>query len=360
MSIWDWRDLLPAVPEEHQISLGEGNSPLIVSRRLGPESGLHRLSLKLEISNPSGSYKDRFAASAISHMRAAGQSLCIATSSGNTGAALAAYCAAASVACQIAVVETAPDAKLLQMMAYGAKIYRVERFGIDPVVTEQVFDALLALADRPDAALQISAFKYSPLGMAGVQTISYEIGRQNDRVQHVFVPAGGGGLTLAVARGFQQLAATAKLDHCPKIHCVQPAGNNTIAGPLRAGAHAAIDVTCTTAISGLQVPSVIDGNEVVELCRATGGTGYTVADDDIYAVQCRLAQQEGIFCEPAGAVAVTAALAAVSSGEIDGRDEIVCLVTGSGFKDLASAERISSGNICRTVCCERLGDCMVA
>ena len=277
------------------------------------------------------------------------------------GRRVAAYCAAASIACQIAVVETAPDAKLLQMMAYGAKIYRVERFGIDPVVTEQVFDSLLALADRPDAALQISAFKYSPLGMAGVQTISYEIARQNNRVQHVFVPAGGGGLTLAVAHGFPTIGGKRQ----PRVTARESIAfsrpeTTRLPDHCDAGAHAAIDVSCTTAISGLQVPSVIDGNEVVELCRATGGTGYTVADDDVYAVQRRLAQQEGIFCEPAGAVAVTAALAAVASGEIDGRDEIVCLVTGSGFKDLASAERIKSGNVCRTVSCDRLGDCMVA
>ncbi|MEX2170935.1 MAG: pyridoxal-phosphate dependent enzyme [Pirellulales bacterium] len=355
MSIWNFRELLPDIPREHQISLGEGNTPLLKSRRIGPSAGLHRLYFKLESSNPTGSYKDRFAAAAVSHMRAAGQTLCVATSSGNTGSALAAYCAAAAIDCRIAIVETAPEAKLLQMLAYGAKLFRVRGFGIDPQITDSTFSTLATLADRPGAALQISAFKYSPRGMAGVQTIAYEIENQLESPQHVFSPAGGGGLTLAVARGFQQIRVAGR-HAAPKIHCVQPAGNDTIAGPMRAGKNRSAAVRCTTTISGLQVPSVIDGNEVIEACRTSGGTGHTVTDDEVFAMQQRLAREEGIFCEPAGAVAAAGALAAAARDEIGSEDAVVCLVTGSGFKDLASAERLTDGAACETINCGQLSD----
>jgi threonine synthase len=349
MSIWKWQELLPAVPRQHRVTLGEGNTPLVASRRLGPGAGLPGLHFKLETANPTGSFKDRFAASAISQMRARGERLCVATSSGNTGSALAAYCAAAEIGCKIAIVETAPQGKLLQMLAYGAELYRVERFGIDPDITARTFEALQSIAEAPNTALQISAYKYSPLGMAGVETISFELADQCDKVTDVFVPAGGGGLTLAVSRGFQQFVARGRLTACPRVHCVQPVGNDTIAGALCAGAARATDVQCTSGISGLQVPGVIDGDEVIAACRATGGTGFTASDEDVYRMQKRLAREEGVFCEPAGAVAVTGAMAALARGEISFHATVVCLVTGSGFKDSASIERMVQDAACPVV-----------
>ena len=360
MSIWPWCEFLTAIAPEHRLSLGEGQTPLIPSRCIGPSANLASLCLKLESSNPSGSYKDRFAASAVSHMRANGQRVCVATSSGNTGSALAAYCAAVGIACRIAIVETAPAAKLLQMAAYGAQLYRVRGFGIDPAITEQTFDSLFALSRSPGAALQISAFKYSPLGMAGVETIAFEIASQCERVAHVFVPAGGGGLTLAVARGFQRFAESQRLDRLPKVHCVQPKGNDTIAGPLRGGAKRAQSVQCTTKISGLQVPSVIDGDKVIAACRQLGGNGYSVSDEEVFTAQRRLAQEEGIFCEPAAAVSVAGALAAAARGEIQRDDVVVCLITGTGFKDWASIEQLSSDVDVPTIDLANLNECMMA
>ena len=123
MSIWRWSDQLEPVPDAARITLGEGNTPLIRSRAIGPAAGLRNLFFKLESGNPTGSYKDRFAAAAISHMVARRQTDCIASSSGNTGAALSAYCAAVGIRCRIAIVETAPAAKLQQMMAYLSLIH---------------------------------------------------------------------------------------------------------------------------------------------------------------------------------------------------------------------------------------------
>mgnify|MGYP002701073894 FL=1 len=123
MSVWRWADHFESIPESFRLTLGEGETPLLHSRSIGPDAGLPNLYFKLETTNPSGSYKDRFAATAVSDMLARGKKRCVATSSGNTGAALAAYCAAAGIRCQIAVVETAPEDKLRQMLAYGLLLY---------------------------------------------------------------------------------------------------------------------------------------------------------------------------------------------------------------------------------------------
>ena len=328
-------------PSRLRVSLGEGETPLIRSRRIGPAVGLANLYFKLESGNPTGSYKDRFAAAAISDMLARDKTRCVATSSGNTGAALAAYCAAAKIACEIAVVETAPPEKLRQMMAYGASVYKVQGLGTSSQLTPRILEAIHRKGSAPDAALQISAFMYSPIGMAGVKTISYELIEQCEGdVDHVFVPAGGGGLTLAVVRGFVEMFRAGHTSYATAVHCVQPYGNDTIASPLRAGETRAHGTECTTQISGLQVASVLDGDDVIAACRRSGGTGHLVTDEAVWAIQKRLACEEGIFSEPAGAVATAAAIQAAKAGEIDPNAVVCCLVTGSGFKDSPSVARM--------------------
>jgi len=362
MSIWRWADYFCRIPSQHHVTLGEGNTPLVRSRRIGPMAGLDNLYFKVECANPTGSYKDRFAAAAISDMLAHDQSRSIGASSGNTGSAVAAYCAAAGITCELAIVANAPHDKLKQMMAYGANVYKVKGLGVSPEVSQQSMQYLAQKASQPDAQLQISAYVLSPAGMAGVQTISYELAEQAGRlgaaglsIDHVFVQAGGGGLTLAVALGFAGLVQRGELEKSPAVHCVQPEGNNTIAGPLRDGAEKAHAVAeCTSKVSGLQVPRVMDGNEVISACRACGGTGYLVTDEDTWQLQSRLAREEGIFTEPAGAVALAGALQRYQQGQINGDDVVVCLVTGFGFKDNASVDRMIADADCPAIDVEQI------
>ena len=353
MTIWRWAEYFCDTTIEDKISLGEGNTPLVNSRQIGPQAGLSQLYFKLESSNPSGSYKDRFAAAAVSIMLTRGKNRSIGTSSGNTGAAIAAYCARAQLECEIAVVENTPLGKLKQMQAYGAQVYKVKGLGIDPDASERASEALRVKAQQPRAQLQISAYRFSPAGMAGVQTLGYELAEQAKaaqiKIEHVFAPAGGGGLIVAVARGFADLVERGELSTAPAVHCVQPSGNNTIAGPLRDGSERAQDVNCTTHISGLQVGVVIDGHEVIPWCRNSGGTGHLVEDDEVLSVQQRLAKEEGIFCEPAAAVALAGALNAARAGEIEPTAPVVCLVTGAAFKDPPSVDRMVAGIECPTI-----------
>ncbi|NDC77148.1 MAG: pyridoxal-phosphate dependent enzyme [Chitinophagia bacterium] len=338
-SLWTYEPYLVPVEPASRVTLGEGHTPLVRSKRIGPELGLGNLYFKLENLNPTGSYKDRFAAAFSGIMRQKGQRLCIATSSGNTGAALAAYCAAAGIRCVLVIVDGAPLPKVRQMQLYGAETISVRGFGKDSKVTSDVFWELSRISKRLDAPLPVSAYAFCSEGMQGVQTIMYELIDELGPV-HVFSPAGGGGLTLAMAYGAQLYGRGGATGLPPKVHCVQPEGNDTIASALRSGLDTGTAIPrSTTSVSGLQVPNLLDADEVVRQCRILGGNGHVVTDTEVFDMQKRLAQQEGIFSEPAGAVALAGLARAAASGEV-GRDEkVVCLVTGSGFKDMSSVER---------------------
>ena len=341
MSIWKYSPWLTSVPNDCRITLGEGETPILRSRRIGPSVGLKNLFFKLETVNPSGSYKDRFAVTAIADMLAHGKSRCIATSSGNTGAALAAYSAAAGIQCEIFVVDGIPQGKLKQMLAYGAKLYRVKQFGISSEVSQRVVNALRELSSRPDSQMQISAFCYSPAGMTGVYSMGHELAEQGEAPwDHVFCMAGGGGLALATSLGFEQALAAGKIKRLPRVECVQPEGNDTMASDLRAGRDHCHTITCTTKISGLQVPTIVDGDQVIAACKRNGGTGHLVSDQLVWEIQKRLSLEEGIFAEPAGSTAVAGAVQAARNQEIDPNAYVVCPITGSAFKDPASMDEM--------------------
>jgi threonine synthase len=136
----------------------------------------------------------------------------------------------------------------------------------------------------------------------------------------------------------------------PRIEIVQPTGNATIAGPLKEGAPRARTVSCTTAIGGLQVPTVLDGDELIRAVRPTGGSGHLVRDEAIYDAQARLAHDEGLYAEPAGAAALAGALSSAREGDPgDSNGLVVCLVTGSGFKDPDSVDLMLDPAECPTI-----------
>lgn len=339
MSIWKYHRFLPYVEEACRFTRGEGGTPLVRSVNIAGKLGVRDLYFKLENLNPTGSYKDRFAAIVTSQHLLSNSRVCVTTSSGNTGAALVAYCAAARIRCVVITVDGAPADKLLQMQAYGAEIYEVELFGKDANTTSAVFDRLEVHAAKGGSALPISAYRYCPDGMRGVETIAYEI-LEHISAEHIFSPAGGGGLTLSIAKGSGAFVYDHMLPAGPRIHCVQPVGNDTIVTNLNAGSNFAESLSSsTTSISGLQVPAVLDGDGVIEACRQSGGHGHLVEDEEVYFWQSELAVSEGIFCEPAGAVALAGLSNAVKKNLIDRDARIVCLVTGSGFKNISAVKK---------------------
>jgi threonine synthase len=285
--MWKFDALLPSVDAAARISLGEGNTPLVKSRSIGPALGLSNLYFKLENLNPTGSYKDRFASVFTSLMNSRSQKICVATSSGNTGAALSAYCAAGGIQCVLAIVDGAPIPKIKQMQLYGARTLMVNGFGKDPAITDRVFQDLDQFTKTIQVPLPVSAYIYCAEGMEGVQTIAYEI-LDKVKADHIFVPAGGGGLTLAVAKGVTIYASTQQQQATTKVHCVQPLGNDTIASALRKGDKKAVAIDAsTTQVSGLQVPNILDGNEVIAACTLLGGNGYVIQDEMVFYLKSK-------------------------------------------------------------------------
>ena len=326
-------DFLPVPGLDRAIDLGQGFTPLVRSRSIGPKAGIPDLRFKMEQLNPTGSYKDRFAGLAIGEALCGGATSCIATSSGNTGAALAAFAASAGMDCALYVSENAPEGKLAQMLAYGARVYRVDRFTIDPEESRAISEMLEREAEARGLTLFITAYAICPGPMEGIKTIAYELHADAPDAADVFVPVGGGGLYVAIGRGYDDLRGAGLTGAGPRIHAVQPEGNDTVATPLREGATEARPVATSTTISGLGVGFILDGHEVIRHARATGGTGHVIDEDEIRAVQRRLALEEGILVEPAGAVGVAGALAAAREGQLTGDRPAICILTGHGFKD---------------------------
>ena len=333
------------------LSLGEGRTPLVPSRNIGPSIGASGLRFKLEGGNPSGSYKDRFAASQVAWMLEQGARACVATSSGNTGAALAAYAARAGLTCYIVVTPDIPAGKLTQMHAHGARVLAVPDFVTSPAVTESVFGDLASLAREENIPLVVSAYKYSPEGMAGVESLGVEIiERASEDIDHVFVPVGGGGLFSAVCRGLSRAGGKAR------VHAVQPAGCSTVVAAFERGDDAIRPVRSATAISGLSVPTNIDGSLALSLLRERGGRGVAVTDEEIYRAQGRLFAEEGVNVEPAGATALAGFLKAWGQGWIGMDERCVCVATGHGFKDPAAIARLASNRELPLIAADALGD----
>ena len=320
------------------ISLGEGKTPLVPSRWIGPQLGLSALHFKLEQTNPTGSYKDRFAARLIELLVQGGHAFCLATSSGNSGAAVAAYSAAAGLPCLVCVPAEAPAAKLTQIRAYGARVLRVRGLLESPAALRDLLQLLESLTRRRGMPLGTSAYALSPDAMAGIEPLSGELsdalGAPPDRV---FAPVGGGGLLTAVHRGFSGLAGST-----PRIHAVQPDTNDTIAAALHAGEERAREITTVTRISGLAVQIDLDATSALRAVRASGGDAHAVDEALIWEVQALLAQREGLYVEPAGATAVAGLWRAARAGQVLRDERIVCLLTGHGYKDEAAAQRMAT------------------
>jgi threonine synthase len=219
------------------------------------------------------------------------------------------------------------------MRAHGAVVFRVPEFVTSAPVTKQVLESLADLAECRRMPLVVSAYRYCPEGMAGVESIAHEL---PDDAAHVFVPVGGGGLYSAVCRGLLSR------DGGARVHAVQPEGCSTVVATFERGDNEIRQVTSTTAISGLSVPFDIDASLALEHLRKRGGTGIAVSDREVFEAQHMLLTTEGIYCEPAGAAALAGFLRALRAGMVKGNEPVVCLVTGHGFKDPASVREIAA------------------
>jgi len=328
-------------PTPTTLTLGEGHTPLVRSRWLGPRLGVRDLRFKLEHLNPSGSYKDRFAARFVGNHLAAGHPFVLATSSGNTGASLATYAAAAGLPCIVCVPVEAPEAKLAQICAHGAVVVRVRGMLDTPDAVRALIDRLGDTCAAMGMPLGTSAYEIAPEAMAGIEPLGAEIVAEG-APDRIFAPVGGGGLVVATWRGARDASARTVP---PRIHAVQPAGNDTVVTAFRAGHDRARTLGPGyggTSVSGLAVPIDLDATRALHAVRDSGGNGHLIPDEAAWEAQATLARHEGLFVEPAGATSVAGLMAAVAAGEVGPGDHVTCVLTGSGFKDGVAVARMAS------------------
>jgi threonine synthase len=302
-----------------RMTLGEGDTPLV-------EAG--GALLKCEHLNPTGSYKDRIASVGISLAAASAAPGWIGTSSGNAGAAYAAYGARAGIRGTVFTSATIPDQKRAQIELFGTTIRRVRGLGEDPGSETSLFKAVAARAVREGLALAITARTYNAAAMDGVKPIAYELVEELGRAPDaVFVPTGGGGLAATIWLGFLDLERAGVIDALPRLVVAQPAGCAPIHQAIRRGAEEVAPIErCTSAISGLQLVAPPDGDQALRAVRASNGYSIAVDDADAIAAQALLADSFGILVEPAAALAYAAFRQRPAAGVN------VVVLTGTGLK----------------------------
>lgn len=326
--------------------LGEGNTPLIPSRRIGPAFGLNHLYFKHEGCNPTGAFKDRGASLVAALALEAGAEGVVTASSGNAGAAIAAYSAAVGLSCLLLLEPGAPPAKLRQALASGAKVLCVEGvFSYGPKASgDMIRDLAKALNYYP-------GFIWAPVNpylLESMKTVSYEVVNQLSAFPEVVVsPVGGGDLLTGMWRGYLELKRAGMIPQRPRMVGVQSLSASPLVQAFRKGLKRIETLPfANSKISGINV--AFSGEHALHAIRASEGTVVGVHDKDAFEMQRRLALEEGIWVEPAAVVSVTALRSLVEQGRLKPHERVVCLLTGAGFKDSklaeAEAEAISRQN----------------
>lgn len=309
-------------------SFGEGNTPMLRARRT--EAALSGFSgeiwLKDETRNPSGSFKDRLIAAALGRALAMGLKGVVCASSGNAGAATAAYAARAGVPAVIVVPAHTPMGKVTQIAAHGAILLLVEGH------YSRSYDLARALAEEHGLANLTTTF-INPYAVAGLTQVGIEIFAQlgNAAPSHVLIPTGSGPLVKGVWQGLAEAGATTRLV------AVQAAGCAPIVRAFEAGAsHVTAWGAPDTIASGISDPLIgyeRDGTYTLRLVRESGGLALSVSDDELRAAMQMLARLEGVYAEPTGASPIAALPKLMAGGFLPAGSRVVCLITGHGFKD---------------------------
>jgi len=325
----DW-SLFSAVEEKFFPPYPVGHTPFFRSAALGAALGFADLWIKNDGQNPSGSLKDRASFLVVAEAARLGEPTVVTASTGNAASALAAVCAAAGERAVIFVPETAPRAKLAQMLCHGACVVPVRGSYDDAFRLSLEFTARHGGLNRNTA--------YHPLTIEGKKTVGLEIIAQNDwRVPDaIVVPVGDGVILGGVAKAFADLKAAGLIRRVPRLVCVQAQRSAAIHHYLQTGRYrnAARPTTVADSIS-VSIPAN------AHLARAaiveSGGFSLTVTDQEIMQAQRLLAERSGIFAEPAAAAPVAALKKLRISGQLGRKEQIVLLITGHGLKDVDAA-----------------------
>ncbi len=280
------------------VTLGEGRTPLLPAPRLSARFGVE-VWLKWEGANPTGSFKDRGMAVAVSRAVERGAPGVVCASTGNTAASASAYAARAGIEAAIVVPEGAvAGPKLAQVRAVGARIVEV------PGTFSDAYAASLELAEREG---YVSVNSTNEDRIEGQKSGAREVLEQLGGLPDAFLlPYGGGGNTKAYARGFLEAAGA-----LPRFHPTQA------------------DRRADTFASAIRIVEPIHRADVADAVERSAGAVVTVSEDDLADAWRSLGREEGLFCEPASA----AGIAALAHGAARPGERVVCVVTGHGLKD---------------------------
>ena len=321
-----------------------GNTPLYPAERLGQTIGLRNLYLKDDTVNPSASSKDRASAAVVLQAIDAGANIVSVASTGNAGSSLACIAAAAGLQAMVLVPENAPVAKLTQAMSFGATVLAVRGSYDD------AFDLCLA------ASAEFGWFNRStgvnPFTREGKKICAWEIwasldGRVPDRV---VVPTGDGNILSGMWKGWCELKAVGLIDRLPKIDCAQSTGSDAISrtvlgirdgGDIDWASVQLATVKAHTVADSISVDRPRDGLAAVRAVIESGGEAIAVPDAKILAAIPEIAAATGVFPEPAAATPWAAVKQMVTDGRIAPDEVVVCLVSGNGLKDIASARKVA-------------------
>jgi threonine synthase len=322
-SLWRYRKAL-LVDAAGAVTLGEGWTPLVPARWGGAP-----VLMKLEFLMPSGSFKDRGMTVMVSYLKSRGVTEVLEDSSGNAGASLAAYCAAAGIRCRVLVPETASYPKIAQIAAYGAEVVRVRG------TRQDVADAALAMSRE----IFYASHNWQPFFAEGTKTLAYELWEQLGfrAPDNVVVPVGYGANVLGCARGFAELLRRGEAGRMPRLYGVQAANCAPYFAAFRAGVDHYVPVPVSpTVAEGIASSKPTRMREVLEPVRASGGEIVAVTEEEIVRALAGLAGQ-GYYVEPTSAAAAAGLSQLVERGVVKGHESTVLVLTGSGLK---ASERI--------------------
>jgi len=324
---WDIASLLP-VERQFFPPIPVGGTPLWGPERLRRELSFPGLYLKDDGLNPTCSLKDRASFLVSAFAAKFGIREIVLASTGNAGSSMAGVAAAAGQRVTLFLPRAAPQAKLVQALQYGARLFRVDGSYDD------AYELSLAYTRAHGGLSRNTA--YNPMTIEGKKSVSLEIFRQLRRMPDcVFVPVGDGCILSGVYKGLRDLCRLGLADRVPTIYAVQAEGSAALARAFESGAfrrEAAHTVADSIAVG---VPR--NGYHALRQLRAYGGRVVRVSDQAILAAQVRLSRSAGLFTEPAGAAAFAGFLE--TRPRLPADAVAVVLATGNGLKDIAAAGR---------------------
>lgn len=336
-SIWRYRDFFPEVSEKNIISLGEGGTPLIKSLHIGPSLGVENLYFKNDTLMPTGSFKDRGYSLAVSYAKEIGVKRGLTYSSGNAGASFSAYSARADFPGIILVEYLASDTKKSMILLYGAKA---------AILEYENFEQISRMLD--EAVRELGCYLFvnfiNPIRHEAMKTYAYEIFSELQRVpDYSFHPLGTGGGLWGTWKGYNELFQIGVVDRLPHMVAVQPAAvcwlKQAIDHKMSEGRMFG-DSTQTIAQSISGNSPLHGGKRLIRCVRDSGGLALAVSDEEIIQAMRDLGQ-EGIVAEPAAAATVAAFKQARMAGKIKSNDTVVCVITGTAFKQPDVVRRVA-------------------